>query len=150
MDWQTSTKDRHVNRPRSAKTLPIQLCDRLRFARQSAKFTQETLAIRLGVTPSAVAQWERPRGTRPSIRHLDDIALATGVSMEWLATGRGSSRRSAGQLDDTPAATLSAFAHTVEEELMLERFRLLSPSAQDALCNVLADIVPKHRNKKSR
>jgi transcriptional regulator with XRE-family HTH domain len=139
-----------LNRLRTAKTLPIQLCDRLRFARQSAKFTQETLAVRLSVTPSAVAQWERPRGTRPSIRHLDGIALATGVSIEWLATGRGNSKRNSVQLDDTPAATLSAFAHTVEEELMLERFRLLSPSAQDALCNVLADIVPKHRNRKTR
>lgn len=140
-----------MNRSRSTKALPIQLCDRLRFARQSARFTQETLARRLDVTPSAVAQWERPRGTRPSIRHLDGIALATGVSIEWLATGRGSSKRNnGGQPDETPAATLSAFAHTVEEELMLERFRLLSPAAQDALCNVLADIVPKHRTKKSR
>lgn len=139
-----------MNSPRNAKTLPIQLCDRLRFARQSVRFTQETLARRLGVTPSAVAQWERPRGTRPSIRHLDGIALATGVPIEWLATGRGSSKRSNGQLDDTPAATLSAFAHTMEEELMLERFRLLSPAAQQALCNVLADILPKHRGRKMR
>ncbi|HEX6832444.1 MAG TPA: helix-turn-helix domain-containing protein [Rudaea sp.] len=141
-----------MSRPRSAKTIPTQLCDRLRFARQSAKFTQETLAYRLGVTPSAVAQWERPRGTRPSIRHLDGIALATGVSIEWLATGRGSSKRSGSTAasDDAPAAILSAFAHTVEEELMLERFRLLSPAAQDALCNVLADIVPKPRRHKAR
>jgi transcriptional regulator with XRE-family HTH domain len=140
-----------VIRSSNAKTIPTQLCDRLRFARQSAKFTQEILAFRLGVTPSAVAQWERPRGTRPSIRHLDGIAQATGVPIEWLATGRGNSKRSRnGPSDDTPAAILSAFAHTVEEELMLDRFRLLSPAAQDALCNVLADLVPKQRVKKAR
>ena len=121
-----------VNGARNTKPIPILLCNRLRLARQSAKLTQETLARRLDVTPSAVAQWERPRGTTPSIRHLDGIALATGVSIEWLATGRGNRKRGVEQLDETPAATLSAFAHTVEEELLLERFRLLSPAAREA------------------
>lgn len=47
------------------------------------------LARRIGVVASAAVQWELPNGTSPRLRHLVAIAEITGVSFEWLATGRG-------------------------------------------------------------
>ncbi len=63
--------------------------DRIRHARSVAKISQVTLAERAGVQRSAVAQWERKDGSRPSMQHLTTIAMVTGVCLEWLGTGRG-------------------------------------------------------------
>lgn len=44
--------------------------------RQNANFTQEELALRIGVTPQAISKWER--GGSPSLRHCarnDNITL---------------------------------------------------------------------------
>ena len=49
-----------------------------------------------GVQRSAVAHWERRNGSLPSMTHLIAIATATGVSLEWLGTGRGAVRPSDG------------------------------------------------------
>ncbi len=65
------------------------LCDRIRFARRRSGLTQSLLAKRIGVGPSAVAQWEVPSGTTPAVSNLMKMATACGVSLEWLATGRG-------------------------------------------------------------
>jgi transcriptional regulator with XRE-family HTH domain len=66
---------------------------RIRQARSLAVMTQGELARAVGVNRSAVAQWERERGgTHPSVAHLAAIALATKVTFEWLATGRGQPR----------------------------------------------------------
>lgn len=65
------------------------LGDRIRQARGLASLSQQNLAERVGVQRSAVAQWERKDGSLPSMQHLIEIALATGVTLEWLGTGRG-------------------------------------------------------------
>ena len=51
--------------------------------------SQQSLATAVGVQRSAVAQWERKGGAHPSMQHLVAIAVATGVNLEWLGTGRG-------------------------------------------------------------
>lgn len=67
----------------------IPMAVRIRQARCAAGMTQERLASSVHVNRSAVAQWEREGGTHPSFANLLGIALATRVSFEWLATGRG-------------------------------------------------------------
>lgn len=67
---------------------------RIRKARVTAGFSQTELARRAGVKRSAVTQWEHPTGTLPNAEHMIQIALETGVSFEWLATGRGQMRAS--------------------------------------------------------
>ncbi len=52
--------------------------------------TQRQLAEQIKVGRSAVANWESATGISPASTRLLDIALVTGVSYEWLATGRGS------------------------------------------------------------
>lgn len=65
------------------------LAERIRRARALSKTSQLALAQAVGVQRSAVAQWERKDGSSPSMHHLIAIATVTGVSLEWLGTGRG-------------------------------------------------------------
>lgn len=77
------------------------LDNRIRRARSLAGLTQADLALRVGVQRSAVAQWESPNGSLPSMEHLIAIAVQTGVSLEWLGTGRGAARPD--EVADAPA-----------------------------------------------
>jgi transcriptional regulator with XRE-family HTH domain len=99
---------------------------RIRRSRVAAKFSQRQLAVRLGVQRSAVAQWESPAGTLPNMEHLTMIAVATGVSFEWLATGRGQS--SSEHVES--AALLDDFAQSEIESRLLCLLRRLSPKRQ--------------------
>jgi transcriptional regulator with XRE-family HTH domain len=67
----------------------MNLHERVRAARKHLNATQESLAALTGVTRGAVAQWEMPNGTAPSVENLIKIATISGVGFEWLATGRG-------------------------------------------------------------
>lgn len=61
--------------------------ERLKFARERAKLTQDQLAERLGVTQSTVQQWESGDTTpRPSRNNA--IAKALGADVIWLFQGR--------------------------------------------------------------
>lgn len=62
---------------------------RIRLARRHGGLSQAALATAVGVQRSAVSHWEGNPGKSPSAAHLREIALATGVQFEWLATGRG-------------------------------------------------------------
>ena len=83
------------------------MSDRVRHARRLADLSQADLARLVGVGPSAVAQWEVPAGTSPTVEHLAHIAKASGVAFEWLATGRGAIRLGG---EETPAVESSVFA----------------------------------------
>lgn len=122
------------------------LADRIRSSRRAAKLTQTALAERVGVTPSAAAQWEHPDGTSPGLQRLQAIASATGVVFEWLATGRGERRRRRSPFGDpTPALKLDVFAQDSAEEILLDRFRALSPRARQMLSNFLEELKPGRR-----
>jgi transcriptional regulator with XRE-family HTH domain len=69
--------------------LPFQtLAERITEARAAAGLSQGGLAKRVGVTRGAVGQWETGT-TEPNDSNLRRIAIETGSSYEWLATGRG-------------------------------------------------------------
>ena len=59
---------------------------RIRVARQAAGLTQAGLAALVGVTRSAVAQWETDRAGQVG-GNLTRIAAALGVSAQHLLTG---------------------------------------------------------------
>src|SRR5579863_9807110 len=50
------------------------------------------LAQAVGVSDNAIYKWVSGRG-QPSISSLVNLAKAAGVSVEWLATGRGAQAR---------------------------------------------------------
>lgn len=95
---------------------------RIKHARRIAGVTQARLARAAGVGPSAVAQWESPGGSSPTVTHLVQIAVSCGVSFEWLATGRGPVSLSS-VMGDTPAIEPASFAVDFTEERLLTAFR---------------------------
>ncbi|QBB68979.1 XRE family transcriptional regulator [Pseudolysobacter antarcticus] len=130
----------------STAKVPIgRLADRIRLARRNAKLSQTALAQRVGVTPSAVAQWEHPDGTKPGVDRLQAIATATGAAFEWLATGGGDQRRRRGGGDATPAVVVESFAQDLAEELLLDRFRALPKRARDLLSSLLVELTSARR-----
>lgn len=102
---------------------------RIKQARKDAGLSQATLATRLGVDRSAVAQWERNNAAGPTVGHLTKIALATGVSFEWLATGRGP-RVIGGEGEEPPGIVMDYVAQSESEERLLVAFRSLSAMEQ--------------------
>lgn len=59
---------------------------RMRDARNAAGFTQESLALKIGMKQPSLAKKEA--GKVPvRISELVDISVALGVSVEWLCTG---------------------------------------------------------------
>jgi len=62
--------------------------ERIKRVRQKLQLTQTEFATFLGgVSRGAVGNWERDQGIKEE--NLELISLKTGVSFEWLATGRG-------------------------------------------------------------
>lgn len=62
---------------------------RLREARKAAKMTQATLAKKVGIGQSTVAELEK---TGNGSSHVPAIAVVLGCSALWLATGEGAMR----------------------------------------------------------
>ena len=119
----------------SARPPPTRLDDRIRSARIRAELSKAELARRVGVSPSAVVQWEHPSGSGPSARHLATIAQCTGVAFEWLATGRGPARVS--DTDGPPAIDPTSIAVTLFEERLLDVARKLPSHRHEALIEFL-------------
>lgn len=95
---------------------------RIRVARRSAGLSQAQLATELRVQRSAVSHWEAQRG-KPSMNHLRQLAMLTGVQFEWLATGRGPMTPSAESLLDSVAAVDALLVDDPLERRLLTAFR---------------------------
>jgi transcriptional regulator with XRE-family HTH domain len=110
---------------------------RIRQARNAKALTQAGLALALGVGRSAVAQWERVGGSRPSSANLATLAATLNCSFEWLATGRG--------LRDTDpgkggAVILADFARDAAEDHVLHAFRGLN-ERDKAIATAVIDLL---------
>ncbi|KFN49196.1 helix-turn-helix transcriptional regulator [Arenimonas composti] len=114
------------------------LFNRIRQARRGASMSQSELAAIVGVARSAVAQWERKDGARPTTENMSKIALATAVSFEWLATGRGG-RWISGD-EDSPAMMLNFYAQCGLEERLLLAFRTLRAPEQQPLVDFVESL----------
>jgi transcriptional regulator with XRE-family HTH domain len=78
---------------------PVSIGDRIRSARKAARLSQTSLAVKVGVSQPAVANWES--GVHdPRRLMLVKIAEALRVSPDWLASGE----RSPVEADKHPAA----------------------------------------------
>lgn len=66
-----------------------ELHQRVREARRLTGLSQEALAGEIGVSRGAVAQWEMTRGTAPNVENLIALARRSGMTFEYLSTGRG-------------------------------------------------------------
>ena len=69
---------------------------RLRLSRKAVGMTQDALARAVGVSRSAVAQWETDRSGQVG-GNLARVAATLGVAVEYLLTGAGPRESSAGE-----------------------------------------------------
>jgi ribosome-binding protein aMBF1 (putative translation factor) len=67
----------------SERPYKARVAARIRTARKNAGFTQQTLGDRIGKRRNHVNEWENGKVT-PTLAHLELIAQATGVTVEWL------------------------------------------------------------------
>lgn len=62
--------------------------NRIKKARAEKGWSQAELARRMFISQPSVADWESGRKA-PHTKNLARLAMLLGVSVEWLATGRG-------------------------------------------------------------
>lgn len=93
--------------------------------------SQLALAERVGVTRGVVANWESEAPGAPSMKNLMRLALATGVALEWLATGQGG-MLSGERANALIASPLPAINDTMELDL-LKLFRTAGTNGKSAL-----------------
>lgn len=109
---------------------------RIRQCRCTARLSQAQLASQVGVRRSAVAQWEQEEGgTSPSVSHLAQAAVVTGVCFEWLATGRGPMRPSGSEFE--AAARVWDFAKDELENRLLDSIRRLPRRNREMACRIV-------------
>lgn len=124
----------------------MKLSMRIRIARQRARLSQEALALNLGVTRSAVANWECADGVLPASARLAKLAELTHVNFEWLATGRGTIDH-AGNEESTPAVD-GEMVYDERERRLLAAFRHMTERArQEALMQCEAAASPASRKE---
>jgi transcriptional regulator with XRE-family HTH domain len=112
------------------------LPERIRRARTLSRISQLALANIVGVQRSAVAQWERKDGSHPSMHHLIAIALATGVCLEWLGTGRGPVKP--GEDAWTPAMRTDDYAQDDIESECLDSLRKIPFQIRKQLVGIIS------------
>lgn len=101
------------------------------------------------MSASAVAQWEHPSGTQPSLQSLVRILEITGVSPDWLVMGKASRPRPASEVDsELPAVSLDVYAHSLQEEGLLRAFRQI-PTSRRSLLILLAEEFAGNRGRSS-
>ena len=123
---------------------------RIRVARRSAGLSQTQLAAELGLQRSAVSHWEAQRG-KPSMTHLRQLALLTGVHFEWLATGRGAMSPSAEARLDEVVAVDALLVDDPMERRLLAAFRDTPVQARVPLVELTEQLAgqrgrPRHRS----
>lgn len=105
---------------------------RIRQARLRKAMRQSDLAAALGVTRSAVANWESMGGPRPSLNNLARIALVTDSGFDWLATGRGV------HSDELPALRDIDIVYEPDERALLQAYRSCHAAARAAVLQIVA------------
>ena len=117
----------------------MEIAERIRRARRIAGFSQQDLADAIGVTRSAVGNWEAAAGARPAAERLAELARVLRVTYEWIATGRGEMRLPPGA-DDTPAVEGCVVVDCPHERRLLLGYR----SAPARIKAVLQDLAGLH------
>jgi transcriptional regulator with XRE-family HTH domain len=120
---------------------------RIRLARRHAGLSQAQLAEAVQVQRSAVSHWESAQAKNPSATHLCDIALATGVQFEWLATGRGAMAMCAEvRMDSVPTAQALLVEEPIELRL-LRAFRHASPQSRVSLVEIVEQLAAQRTGR---
>lgn len=101
-----------------------------------ARLSQADLARRLGVTPNAVNAWVSGRN-KPDTENLEKIAIETGTSFEWLATGRGDMVYASSMRVMAQTGAEYNTARSDDQRALLSLYSKLKPSQRQALLALL-------------
>jgi len=105
---------------------PVQIGERIRAARQERGWTQEQLAEAVGVSRSAVAQWETGRAGQLT-GNLSRIAEVLSVGIEHLTHGREKrANTQAGSGDELALLRLYRECAPEDRQLLLRTARRLA------------------------
>ncbi len=126
--------------------------ERIRLARRTLGLSQNQLALAVGVQRSAVSHWEAPHGKNPSVSHLRQVALVTGLQFEWLATGRGEMSLSKDAQLDSIATAEALLVEDPLEFRLLHAFRDAPLRARLSLLEVMEALASQRtgRNRTQR
>lgn len=126
------------------------LKDRIRQARLESKLSQAALAEKIGIQRSAVAQWERVNGSRPTVDNLCKIATIASVRFEWLATGRGQRTLASGDDHSLEKEVQLMFVAGSDFEIRtLIAMRKLSMHENNAITELAENLAMKSKHKKN-
>jgi transcriptional regulator with XRE-family HTH domain len=105
---------------------PQDIGTRIRIVRRERGLTQDDLAERVGVSRSAVAQWETGR-TGQVTGNLSRIAAALGIAVEYLMVG--DDKRAAGEVrlgDELALLRLYRECEPEDRQMLLRTARRLA------------------------
>ena len=122
----------------------MKLAMRIRVARQYAKLSQMELAEKLGISRGAVANWESANDAHPATSRMVKLAVLTGISVEWLVTGRGRMTYESGR-EEVPAMD-GEFVHDVAERRLLDAFRRSSARVKSLILQMAESHASSARN----
>jgi len=120
---------------------------RIRLARRHAGLSQTQLASAVQVQRSAVSHWESVQSKNPSVTHLREIAMVTGVQFEWLATGRGQMAPSRDTVLDSVAAVDALLVDDSLEQRLLMAFREAPVRARLALVELMEELASQRTGR---
>jgi transcriptional regulator with XRE-family HTH domain len=109
--------------------------NRIKHARVEKGWSQADLSRRMFVSQPSVAAWESGRKA-PHTKNLARLAILLGVSVEWLATGRGD--KNLADMHGTPET--SADWMLPEERRLLDFFGNLKPHQRSTLLGFLESL----------
>ena len=121
--------------------------ERIRLARRATGLSQSQLAQAVGVQRSAVSHWEAPMGKNPSVSHLRQIALVTGIQFEWLATGRGEMPLSREMQLDSIATADALLVEDPLEFRLIEAFRVAPLRTRLSLLEVMEELATQRTGR---
>ncbi len=120
---------------------------RIRLARRHAGLSQTQLASAVQVQRSAVSHWESVQSKNPSVTHLREIAMVTGVQFEWLATGRGAMVLCEDvRMDSVPTADALLVEEPIELRLV-HAFRNAPPQSRVSLVEIIEQLAQQRTGR---
>lgn len=113
------------------------LATRLKRAREAKGLKQSELAKLVGITPSAISQWESGLIGRIDGANLLSAARALGVTADWLLGGIGNG-------PDATADERPSYGHPLPEDLV-QLWQKLTASQQADMLDQLRGIADKNQ-----
>ena len=113
------------------------LSDRVRASRKQAGLSQRDIAKALGISPSAVNQWEHGVTKNMKLHYFFALARLLGQDPQWLATGKRPVRAR-----ETLAMLQKQDNHSLtgEEKALLHQIRRLPSKLRKALLKFLREV----------